>query len=51
MINSQLETYRKVHFAVMAIEICVRLVLLWIRYKGGKWKTIMKKMESKKQPA
>lgn len=38
-------------FAVMAIEICVRLVLLFIRYKGGKWKTIMKKMESKKQPA
>lgn len=34
-------------FAVMAIEICVRLVLLFIRYKGGKWKTIMKKMEKK----
>lgn len=34
-------------FAVMAIEICVRLALLYIRYRSGKWKTIMKKIEKK----
>ena len=34
-------------FAVMAIEICVRLALLYVRYRSGKWKTIMKKIEKK----
>ena len=27
---------------VAAIEIVIRMVLFWLRYKSGKWKTAMK---------
>ena len=32
-------------FVVMTIEIFVRLFLLYLRYRSGKWKTIMQNME------
>ena len=35
-------------FVFMSVEILVRLLLLYLRYRSGKWKTIMQKME--KQP-
>ncbi|MBQ2748204.1 MAG: MATE family efflux transporter [Clostridia bacterium] len=35
-------------FVFMSVEILARLFLLYLRYRSGKWKTIMQKME--KQP-
>lgn len=33
-------------YIVMMVEIVVRLLLLYLRYRTGKWKTIMNKMEA-----
>lgn len=33
-------------YVVMTVEILVRLVLLYFRYRSGKWKTIMQNMEN-----
>ncbi len=32
-------------YIVMAVEILVRMFVLYLRYRSGKWKTIMKKLE------
>lgn len=34
-------------YIVVAVEITVRMVLFYFRYRGGKWKTVMQRMEKK----
>jgi len=34
-------------YIVVGVEISLRMVLFWLRYRSGKWKTVMQKMEAK----
>ena len=34
-------------YIVVGVEISLRMVLFWLRYRSGKWKTVMQKMEVK----
>ena len=34
-------------YIVVGVEITLRTVIFYFRYKGGKWKTIMQQMEKK----